>query len=63
MSSDLWDDDSAEGSLWSRSFEFDDCDGDADCSAKGTKKKTLSLLVEEVRLFSFQSKGDRVLAA
>ena len=55
MSSQLWDDDSAEGSLWSRSFDFDDCDGDPDCSVKGKKNKTLSLLVEEVRLISFQS--------
>ena len=45
----LWDDDSAEGSLWSRSFDFDDCNNDdPDCSAEGKKKKTLSLLVEEV---------------
>lgn len=42
-----WDDDSAEGSLWSRSFDFDDCNGGVDC-----EKKTLSLLVEEVRLIS-----------
>ena len=41
--SKLWDDDSAEGSLWSRSFDFDDCNDNVDC-----KKKTLSLLVEEV---------------
>jgi len=44
--SQMWDDDSAEGSLWSRSFDFDDCNGGVDC-----EKKTLSLLVEEVRLF------------
>ena len=47
MSIQLWDDDSAEGSLWSRSFDFDG-DGDADCFST---KKTVSLLVEEVRLF------------
>ena len=38
----MWDDDSAEGSLWSRSFDFDDGNND------DADKKTLSLLVEEV---------------
>ena len=47
MSSQLWDDDSAEGSLWSRSFDFDDS-GIEGSSTMTTK--TLSLLVEEVRI-------------